>query len=673
MIYTDSALTMLRQVFENLDLMYRENNITSDFVDLQVGTDVFSIRVWFDVSKQSFGFDMTNGASKTYDNIDEFEKMVGAYMSIHLDFLPSTKVVADSYINTTGNQIRYEKFIGNTNTGFTAIYRFVNDVNTEVRINKQVNVKTQEETYLLRVIKYTDDGQSHDLLDSSKYSVDKTTNTCQEIVSYDIVSYVGKLFRNYEGNKDISLRRKGTNEFEATFIQRAYVVIFTIEFPTDKIVEFTVQEVVISGKHEFFDTPLVFTLDNPLDMDEMLNKIVNQQSVNNNNQFGQNITNNTQNNDFGQQIHTQNNQGIQNNDFGNSQANIGGGSMPTFAPPNFNSNNEEPVNNQTASAIEAVVDNQPVEQEQQIEEQNQPVEQEQQIVEQEQQTIEQNQLVNDEQTTVEEQSQGVSVENEQQITDEQKQDIVHEEFSDNNEEQSKNTVEEEFSVDESPTNESTNDESLENINDESKVDELNLSSVHDMVHPKPELSGIESVVSNEEEQTEEEIIYDESNIEETSEDTSVTDSEVEATTEVEEDIEEVSTEEIIVDESVETDEAQVNSPEEKAEDNESESISNVDASESISNVDASEFTMKLVKSGDEIKFIRFSFSDSLKDISVDKAKEIGIPYMKIHDSTEIIISHGMSITKEEMKKRMFSIDVTDDDTECENLVSLIFG
>ena len=68
MLYAESALEQLRGSFNKLGLDYNTSRLDERLVELNVAKHNVEVKVWFDVDKQIFGFDMLQGGCKTYSD-----------------------------------------------------------------------------------------------------------------------------------------------------------------------------------------------------------------------------------------------------------------------------------------------------------------------------------------------------------------------------------------------------------------------------------------------------------------------------------------------------------------------------------------------------------------------------------------------------------------------------
>ena len=138
MIYTDSALQSFRESFDRAKLNYDIAQVDERLVRFVIHQDDFSIVSWFDADKQIFGFDMLNGGCKTYEDFGEFEGFLTTYLKIYTDFIPSAKVVADTFEATQGIDSVYDNFSGNKQTGYTTDLRFL-ETDLGVLVSKETD------------------------------------------------------------------------------------------------------------------------------------------------------------------------------------------------------------------------------------------------------------------------------------------------------------------------------------------------------------------------------------------------------------------------------------------------------------------------------------------------------------------------------------------------------
>lgn len=246
MIYTDSALQSFRESFDRAELNYDIAQVDERLVRVVIHKDDISIVTWFDADKQIFGFDMLNGGCKTYEDFGEFEGFLTTYLKIYTDFIPSAKVVADTFEATQGIDSVYDNFSGNKQTGYTARFKVLGKNDLGVLVSKETD------GYVAKLVQYAEDGSRYKVLSEYKYEVDEVRNVS---LIPTIHSYMDELSRRYGESDTIDINRNGINAFE--FIIEGLNIVATVDFMYKQIS----YNITTVGDFEFNQTWTPDTLD----------------------------------------------------------------------------------------------------------------------------------------------------------------------------------------------------------------------------------------------------------------------------------------------------------------------------------------------------------------------------------------------------------------------------
>lgn len=203
MIYTEGALEQLRNVFDNNGLKYELGSITEKLAELTVIKNNITVRVWFDADKQLFGFDMIQGGCKTYPKIEEFMNMFNTYLTIHTDFLPKAKIVADTFEKSLDISTVYDNFFGNSKDGYSALFRVLGASNV-VTVTKVAN------TFIARYGHNSEDGKTFNTVSEYHYEVDEVGNIS---TIPTVHSYLEELSKRYKDDDTVEIERIGVDEF----------------------------------------------------------------------------------------------------------------------------------------------------------------------------------------------------------------------------------------------------------------------------------------------------------------------------------------------------------------------------------------------------------------------------------------------------------------------------
>ncbi|MBQ8234373.1 MAG: hypothetical protein IJZ36_02165, partial [Bacilli bacterium] len=225
------------------------NNITAQKVDL-IATYRYNstINVFYDVNASLYGFQMYNGGCKTYGDFNKFIQMIGIYMYIHTDFIPTTQILANLYGQVEGINTKYQTFSGNRTDGFTAKYEVMG-------CDHYVFVQEKGTHYLVSRVMLTDNGTSYKTLDSVEYI--RTENGFESRMT---VSSLSKKLFDACLNNTMCLTRKEENLFILDYDYLAIVF--------EAIITENVEYHVIKVNDK--ETDFVISLENYTDMSEFI-------------------------------------------------------------------------------------------------------------------------------------------------------------------------------------------------------------------------------------------------------------------------------------------------------------------------------------------------------------------------------------------------------------------
>ena len=203
MVYVEDALGQLRAFLDGAGLKYDLGAISEKQAELTVVKNNISIRVWFEGDKQLFGFDMIQGGCKTYQKFEDFVKMFKTYVTIHTDFLPRAKIVADTFEEALSVSTVYDNFFGNANEGYSALFRVLGSENI-------ITVSKATGYYIARYGYNSEDGTTFNTVTEYHYEVDDVGNIS---LLPTIYSYLNELSARYDTDDSVDIERIGVDEF----------------------------------------------------------------------------------------------------------------------------------------------------------------------------------------------------------------------------------------------------------------------------------------------------------------------------------------------------------------------------------------------------------------------------------------------------------------------------
>lgn len=133
-IYSDEACKLFTDWLEENGYEYEQGNINAECVEFNVHIGNYSILVWFSTERQVFGFNMLQGGSKTNAKFEGFKSSFEVYIKIYKEIIPSAKKVADAYEKVIEESTIFNKFVGNSSSGFTVLFNIVGKDRQGLRI-----------------------------------------------------------------------------------------------------------------------------------------------------------------------------------------------------------------------------------------------------------------------------------------------------------------------------------------------------------------------------------------------------------------------------------------------------------------------------------------------------------------------------------------------------------
>ena len=264
MIHLDSALAMYRELFDKYGYEFKEESINDGNLLLSVTNNGLTLSVWFDESRQTFGFNMLNGVGKMFNSINEFETLFTTYFYINTEFLPNVELVAKQYNSETNYNLIYDKFVGNINDGFRAVYNVAED--STLKINIFVN----NGNYVLLMVKL--ENNTNKQVDEQTYMVNDGVVT--RLIIYDIRYFVSNIFNKYNNDDNINIERTGTNEFLVQYNEHSSSISFAVEFPNEDSAVYNVLEYISEEYRHTFDIPFNVDMQDIFDMSELYTKVI---------------------------------------------------------------------------------------------------------------------------------------------------------------------------------------------------------------------------------------------------------------------------------------------------------------------------------------------------------------------------------------------------------------
>ena len=76
---------------------------------------------------------------------------------------------------------------------------------------------------------------------------------------------------------------------------------------------------------------------------------------------------------------------------------------------------------------------------------------------------------------------------------------------------------------------------------------------------------------------------------------------------------------------------------------------------------------------DCLKYVRFILKNKYYDMSIKKAKELGIPINNVIDKEKQVLKRGMLATPMELANRIFAEDISDNDSLCNELINKLYS
>lgn len=191
----DKVKEELESLLEGLDVKYSllasgEARVTYDVVDL-LGE---KYSVWYDITKQLYGFNLLQGGYKTCDTPESLVEVFGNYIKYNT-FLARAGVIARRFEIDAGVNLVYESFIG-TDSVYKSKYRVLDSKDYDDSDSLEVVISLEDITYTAKLIRDVDSKKK--VVRSYDYHLDDDGETVFKLFNADV--FVENLFsREYKG------------------------------------------------------------------------------------------------------------------------------------------------------------------------------------------------------------------------------------------------------------------------------------------------------------------------------------------------------------------------------------------------------------------------------------------------------------------------------------------
>ena len=175
-MYPDEASNLLTNWLSGRGYTYVQSKLSSDCVEYDVSINNTSIKVWFDASKQLFGFDRLHGGVKT-GSFEVVSEQFDNYIEINSVLIPEAKLVADVYERTLDIKSVFDTFVGKAETGYTVKFRNIADKTKGIRVKSSLD---EDNTYQALYVEYTGDN-SYSVIDERLYELDRLSGRVVEV------------------------------------------------------------------------------------------------------------------------------------------------------------------------------------------------------------------------------------------------------------------------------------------------------------------------------------------------------------------------------------------------------------------------------------------------------------------------------------------------------------
>lgn len=179
-MYPDEASNLLTNWLSGRGYTYVQSKLSSDCVEYDVSINNTSIKVWFDASKQLFGFDRLHGGVKT-GSFEVISEQFDNYIEINSVLIPEAKLVADVYERTLDIKSVFDTFVGKAETGYTVKFRNIADKTKGIRVKSSLD---EDNTYQALYVEYTGDN-SYSVIDERLYELDRLSGRVVEVKDED--------------------------------------------------------------------------------------------------------------------------------------------------------------------------------------------------------------------------------------------------------------------------------------------------------------------------------------------------------------------------------------------------------------------------------------------------------------------------------------------------------
>ena len=215
-IHSDTAILELRNMIIENHLDFEVSKADDNRVELLAKGKDLELCVWFDVSKQLYGFNMLDGGCKKSTDIDEFKYLFESYVDINMVFIPRAKKYADDFEKRKNIISIYSHFVSDTSGAVTAVFSVLGET------AKEINVKAIEGLVLVSLLQFNEDKTKVKKLSEYTYKEDSI-----ELVP-NMNYYMDGLYDKYEDNDEVGIDRIGEDLFEFKFDD--ILITATVEF-----------------------------------------------------------------------------------------------------------------------------------------------------------------------------------------------------------------------------------------------------------------------------------------------------------------------------------------------------------------------------------------------------------------------------------------------------------
>lgn len=234
----DKEIEELRGVLGRMGFKETDSGTTDTDVSVVGEKDGKYLKVWYNIKKSLYGFDMWGGGSKSYPTLLGCEMNLKTYLWVNMEFIPAAKTIADKFGVLMGIETLYATFRGSEGH-FVASFRVLGSE------GYMVEVENSGDGFAVRLVEFNPD--------KSKCRVVSTVNyegggVCW---TWDVVA-------------DLLFRRYGTDAVKMLDEQGSFSVMFQGEAEPCNV-RMVVNGCTLGWEHN----GKVYWLDNPMDLDEL--------------------------------------------------------------------------------------------------------------------------------------------------------------------------------------------------------------------------------------------------------------------------------------------------------------------------------------------------------------------------------------------------------------------